>query len=192
MPDNSDRSADRQLVDRCLSGETPAWEELRERHWGPLFSHLWQRLRTWANPDALVWEIADDVWFSLSYPDTHRLQAYDCSIASLNTFLRALADDRFRQARRKHRQRKAAANKPLDFDPPAPPNLDAETSDLMKRFAATLPPPYLAFYRYELLGEPPPEGWDRPAANNCRVLTHRIYLLCKDFYKLRGRGGKST
>jgi hypothetical protein len=189
MPNNRHFSVDQRLVARCLHGETASWAELQQCQWPPLFNYLQKRLHNWPNADWLVWEIADDVWLSLSYPDYRRLRAFNCRRGSLERFLRALADDRVRQARRKLGQRKESPHEPLPVDLPGPPDIEVETRELLERFAATLPPQYLAFFRHELLGVPPPEGWQRPSEENCRVLKHRIYLLYKDFCKSPRRGG---
>jgi DNA-directed RNA polymerase specialized sigma24 family protein len=186
MADNREVSLDQLLVDRCLGGETAAWTELFEHHWTPLFNHLRSRLCTRTNVDSLVWEIADDVWLSLSYPRSDRLRAYDSRRGSLDTFLRALADDQLRKTRRKQRQKKELHYESLQVDPPAPQDSDLETQELLERFVATLPPPYLDFCLHELLGVPAPEDWQRPRNDHCRVLKHRIYLLYKDFCRLLG------
>lgn len=130
---------DQQLIDRCLSGEVAAWEDLYSRCQGPLLLLIKGMLRP-ANTE-LIDEISARVWYALVANDGAILARFDPTLGNrLTTFMRAVARDEARryfraEVRRKERETIAARQKATDAG-----SADSVPHFLVEDFLITLSP----------------------------------------------------
>ena len=128
----TERAQERELLDRCISGEGAAWRELMDRY-GALVAHAvrstFLRALKQADP-ALVDDTVQAVWLSLCADGCRRLRQFE-SKASLSTWLTVLSTrkalDALRTERRKGSLRQV--------------RLDDEDRDLMREIEAPEPAP---------------------------------------------------
>ncbi len=104
---------DRMLVDRCVSGDVEAWEDLYALCHASLLTSVRCMLGGASEDPNLVEEIAAAVWFTLIANDGERLDRYDPRRgARLVTYLRAVARDQIKgffrsEGRRRSREMEA-------------------------------------------------------------------------------------
>jgi len=121
-PDTSDPRSDHELVQRCISGEVAAWEQLYRQYQPPLLSYIHSVLKR--NDPDLADELAARVWYALVDHDGELLTRYDPQRGTrLITFIRAIAKDRicryFRsEKRRRTRETLALAQSGREYTSP--------------------------------------------------------------------------
>jgi hypothetical protein len=97
---------DRRLVDRCVRGEVPAWEELYAQCHPTLLVSIELMLGAGGTDAEMVEEIAARVWYAMVADDGKLLDRYDPRRgARLVTFFRAVAKDKIRHHFRAERRR---------------------------------------------------------------------------------------
>jgi len=171
---------DQELVQRCLTGDVAAWENLYAQCHGPLLA-LVKGLLCSADAE-LVDEIAARVWYALVANDGALLLRFDPTRGTrLVTFLRAIARDEatrhFRtEVRRKERETVAARQKSADMESEAVPHF------LMEEFLTTLSPGDRSFCLEHVLAPAPQDGV-LPASRRPAVWqqTRRLYKKLQAF-----------
>lgn len=148
---------DQQLIERCLAGNVPAWEDLYAQCHGPLLALIKGMLHS---ADAnLIDEIAARVWYTLVANDGALLTRFDPARGNrLVTFLRAIARDeakRYFRAEVRRRERETIATRQK--------SAEAESEShvphfLMEEFLTTLSPGDRSFCLEHVLATPPQDG----------------------------------
>jgi hypothetical protein len=183
-------AADHTLVERCLSGEVAAWEELYAQCHDMLVVSVRCLLGQARNDANLVDEIAARVWYALVANDGELLAKYDPKRgARIITFMRAVAKDEicrfFRsERRRRRRERIACADKS-----PHHSDEQAESKAALAEFWETLSPRELGFATDHLLAvsgdieQPVATSLPEYSAANIWQLTHRVYSKFVKFFR---------
>jgi DNA-directed RNA polymerase specialized sigma24 family protein len=152
----SQASADRQLIDRAVAGETAAWEELYQQCHRPLMTAIRSMLRNKAVDVNLVDELAARVWYAVVRDQGELLKRFDPARGCrLTTYLTTLAKDEasrlFRSERRRRRREAASCDNPALTDATA--SKAGHTSVTIAEFEATLTPSEKKFYD-EIVAKP--------------------------------------
>jgi hypothetical protein len=182
--------SDRRLVERCLSGEVAAWEELYAQCHDMLLASVRCLLGQTRSDPNLVDEIAARVWYALVANDGELLAKYDPKRgARIITFMRSLAKDEicrfFRSERRRRRREKIAC------DEKSPHNTDdqAQSEAVLAEFWETLSPREMGFATDHLLAianadiQPYAKSSSKYSSANVWQLTHRIYSKFVKFFR---------
>ena len=165
---------DQQLIERCLTGDVAAWEDLYSRCHAPLLSLIKGML---SSADAnLIDEIAARVWYALVANDGALLTRFDPTRGNrLITFMRAIARDeatRYFRAEIRRRERETIAmrqkSKGAKSEAPVP-------HFMVEEFLTTLSPGDRSLCLQHVLAAPHQDGGipsSRPAG---RKQTRRLY-----------------
>jgi len=175
---------DRRLIDRCLLGDSAAWQQLYGEFHGPLRAAIKSHLRP-ARPDpSLVDEIAARVWYLLVQNHFELLDRFDVHRGCrLTTFLSMLAKTQSRiffRSERRRRIRERAAHRPEFVAPLEAVPCDGNLSE--REFVGTLTSAERAFYEDVLVSGTNPSGttYDASATSQLR---HRIKRKLNYFLK---------
>jgi hypothetical protein len=166
---------DRELVDRCMSGEPNAWSLMYERFHVSLMSSIRAFLGRAGHDFHTIEEIAARVWYALIRDDFALLGKFDAARnCRLSTFLSMLAKTEARLLIRSERRRKSreqtASKSELNGQKPR------QGGDVLseQEFLSTLTPAERTFYADVLLRSEAAEG-DLPyTQQNLWQLRHRV------------------
>ena len=188
---------DRLLIDRCLSGDAGAWDQLYDDHHRPLLSSVRVLLGGGKSDRNLIEEIASRVWYAVIQNDSRLLVQYDVRRnARLITFLRTVAKTEVsrhfrRENRRLIREQISLSEKPMYQIPD-----DAQAAAELREFLSTLTPTERNFYDHHLAErqsddediDHEPQAIDtKPLSSNARTLRHRIREKLIKFMDIRLR-----
>ena len=165
---------DQQLVERCITGDVTAWEDLYTQCHAPLLALVKGMLHT---ADAnLVDEIAARVWYALVANDGELLTRFNPSRgARLITFMRAIARDEakryFRtEVRRREREAIATRERSTSATPDGP-----SSYVLIEEFLTTLSPDDRTFCLQHALAPSSPDIGGPPTEDARWQHTRRLY-----------------
>ncbi len=180
---------DRLLVDRCVSGDVIAWEDLYSQCHSSLLASVRCMLRGASDDANLIEEIAAAVWFSIIADDGERLDRYDPRRgARLVTYLRGVARDEikgfFRSEGRRRSRELVAFERTRRRDP------EMETSPLeWQEFLRVLTPAEREYCTVVLLNDPAAASDAERARtdkeysrSNVWQLKHRIRVKIEEFF----------
>ena len=186
---NSDQDAspvvqDRELVDRCLSGESRAWDSLYQKYHPVLCGVLKSLLNARSGDDHLVEEIAARVWYGLVRDKGRRLGRFDDTRGyRLSTFLAAFAKrellQHFRSEQRRRSRERSASLSPISSDPSNPRPGDI----LVEEFLHTLTPREREFFQANLLGSTSDDDTPHFSTTNIWQLRHRVQRKLRAFLR---------
>lgn len=166
---------DRDLVDRCLSGETAAWSELYRTCHPKLLAAIRLLLGSLGQDFSLVDEIAARVWYALVKDGSSLLSRYDDSRGCrLTTFVSSIAKREIKQLLRSERRRLSRERKASRSEVQAEPPLSALTADFQEQFLDKLTRSERTYFDCVLV---PSAGGDEPSAysaDNRWQLQHRV------------------
>lgn len=152
--------ADRQLIDRCLTGEDDAWQELfAQRHPGLL--HASRSFLGYAGNGELAEEIASRVWFALLRDGGRTLARFNpAQDQDFGNFLSGVARYEVLRHRRSERRRQSRETIAAQRTTPSRKVNDADVSLLLREFMATLASNEVGFMEECLLTPSAPNGHD--------------------------------
>jgi hypothetical protein len=181
-----DARDDRQLAERCLSGEVAAWEEFYGRFHGPLCTAISGMLGPGGSDLSRVDEIAARVWYALVRDDGELLNRFDpARHARLGAFLRGLARIEIMQYfRAEYRRRTQEAACPAR-DGGRSAASDWQVSAMIEDFATTLTAGEQEFLEEHLLGQPEGSGCELSQANIWQRCS-RIRAKLRAFFQANG------
>ena len=178
-------NGDRQIVDRCLSGDKQAWEGLYKEFHPRLQKGIQLLLGSEAANVHIIDEIAARVWYALLRDDLRLLGTYDADREStLDGFLMGLARIEIlrytRAERRRHQHEMRSGRRRLQERRVS----EWQLSTMMDEFVSTLTPAQQEFMERFLTA--PAEDDPDPALNELsgicvRVRRHRIRRKLNDF-----------
>lgn len=150
-----DETSDGSLVERCLSQDVAAWEEMYARHHRPMCDAITAMLGSGRADASLVDEIAARVWYALVSDGGQLLIRFDPRRSSrLSPFLRGLARvEIMRYLRRERRQREIELLRGERSSHEAPMPF-AQWNAILRDFTATLTPSERRFVEEYLLARP--------------------------------------
>ena len=172
---------DRQLVDRCLSGESAAWDRMYRKHHPILLSVIRSLLSARSTDDNLAEEIAARVWYALVRDHGRRLDRYDGRRGyRLSTFLAAFAKremlQHFRsEQRRRLREQAAPSSSVVSSIPARAPGM------VLEEFLSRLTPRERQFFEANLVSQPDGAAAGNFSVTNAWQLKHRVQRKFKDF-----------
>jgi hypothetical protein len=179
-------ASDARLVQRCISGEVHAWEEIYHKCHEPLCAAIRMRLGRMANDPHLVDEIAARSWYVVLEKDGKRLKKYDPRRgAGILTFLKLIAYDEISRhfLSQQRRMKREIISHSRKRRAEAAVRSESITSSLAE-FLITLSPHEQDFCNEYLLLENGEHADSAYTTTNIRQLTHRIY---KKFLSYIGR-----
>ncbi len=166
---------DRLLVNRCLAGESEAWEHLFKVCHPPLLTLIKTLLGPRAADADLTEEMAGRVWYSVVTEPHRRLDPYDPDRGcSLTTYLAALARNEIRQyfraeVRRRNRERTASQG-----ENDLPSLTISEIQSMLDEFDKTLTPREKEFFESNLIELPVNGKKNAFSETNSWQLRHRV------------------
>jgi hypothetical protein len=179
--DNAESLAsDARLVQRCISGEVSAWEEIYHKCHEPLCTTIRIRLGCSANDPHLVDEIAARSWYAVLEKDGKRLKKYDPRRgAGILTFLKLIAYDEIsRHFQSEQRRLKREIISHFRNRRAEDTSRGGSITSSLPEFLITLSSCEKDFCNEYLLLSADEDGMQSASAysaTNIRQLTHRIY-----------------
>ena len=126
---------DRQLVERCLGGETAAWSQLYQSCHPKLMSAVRSLLGTAGQDLSLVDEVAARVWYALVKDGGALLSRYDAGRGCrLTTFVSSIAKREIKQLLRSEKRRLSRERKASRSEVQAQLPLTSVTADFQEQF----------------------------------------------------------
>ena len=174
---------DQQLLERCLTGDVAAWEDLYAQCHPPLLALIKGMLRS--GDTNLIDEIAARVWYALVANDGALLSRFDPTRGTrLITFMRAIARDEARRYFRteiRRRERETVATRQR--------SIDAKSEDpvphfLVEEFLTTLSSGDRSFCLQHVLAAGPQDGGSPASSPAGWKQTRR---LCRKLLMFLGR-----
>lgn len=179
--------ADRLLVDRCLTGEVAAWEELYCRYHVFLCDSIKSLLRLGSRDANLIDEIAARVWYLLIKNDGDLLDRFDPEWGlRLASFLRGLARIEMMQYFRADRRRQARETEASRRSRISPRISDGQFRAMLQEFLATLTPGEQRFLEdYLLLSPSVASDRESPELSDANIWQrrHRIRVRLLAFFR---------
>jgi hypothetical protein len=170
---------DASLVQRCICGEVPAWDEIYHKCHDPLCTAIRVRLGRLANDPHLVDEMAARTWYAVLKNDGARLRKYDPRRgAGILTFLKLIAYDEISRHFLSEQRRMKREIIGHSRKPGCGGGLDELITSSLSEFIITLSPREQDFCNEYLLLSADEDGARSDSsysATNIRQLTHRIY-----------------
>ena len=168
-------SPDRELVDRCLAGETAAWSELYRTCHPKLLAAIRLLLGSAGQDFSLIDEIAARVWYALVKDSGQLLARFDdARNCRLTTFVSSIAKREIKQLLRSEKRRLSRERKASRSEVENQPPLTALSADFQEQFLNKLTRSERTYFDSVLVPSSSPDEEAAYSADNRWQLQHRV------------------
>ncbi len=185
MFDNTEKTWERQLVERCLSGDQRAWTNFCEYYKPFLVRAFRARLGRYAFDEHLIEERIQEIWGRLADRNFRRLRAYDPNRGGLRTFLVALVREQIQLLHRQQQRRHGVRDVRLGSHEPLYVDQDGLVNAMIGEFAETLSPALAHFFEEGLLRRSRSDFAPSGSSAKARKLAQRLRRKLEVYLGLR-------